>query len=343
MRLSDIVNGPWAITPEMLLEIQSIYARHINGDIIDLDAVAAKIGRPLNNHRTIASTHQDVTVIDVQGVIAKRINLLIDISGGASSQLVGVAFQQALDDTDVKGIILNIDSPGGTVDGTGELADLIYQSRGKKPIIAFSDGMIASAAYWIASACDKIYISGDTNPIGSIGVVSAHRDYSGLEAQRGIKTTEVTAGKYKRMASSYEPLTEEGRADIQDKLDYLYGIFVDAVARNRRVSTKRVLSDMADGRVFLGQQAISNGLVDGISTLSAIIADIQKRSKSPAVIRAITRPVQAISNQALKALLALQNPAATTPAPPIVDTEAEQRRKIAASIAEGAVTPGETR
>ena len=337
MTLADIVNGPWAITPEMLLEIQSIYAVHLRGDIVDLDSVTAKIGRPLNNNRTITSRQQDVTVIDIQGVIAKKINLMSDISGGASSQLVSVAFQQALDDTDVKGIILNIDSPGGTVDGTGELADLVYQSRGKKPIIAFSDGKIASAAYWIASACDSIYISGDTNPIGSIGVVTAHRDVSKAEEKAGIKTTEITAGKYKRISSQYEPLSADGRSEIQSKVDYLYSVFVDAVARNRRTTSKRVLSDMADGRIFIGKQAISNGLVDGVSTLSAIITDILMR---PAVTRA-TRVSQAMSDATLAALVAFQKPPAR-PAVPTVDI-AEQRRKIAATIAQGSMTHGEIR
>lgn len=339
MNLSDIVNGPWAITPEMLLEIQSIYSVHLRGESIDLAAVAAKIGRPLNNNRTITSRQQGVTVIDIQGPIAKKMNLLTDISGGCSSQLVMAAFNQALDDTDVKGIILNIDSPGGTVDGTGELADLIYQSRGKKPIICFSDGMIASAAYWIASACDKIFISGDTNPVGSIGVVAAHRDYSGLETQRGVKTTEISAGKYKRVSSQYEPLSADGRSEIQSKVDYLYTVFVDAVARYRRVSTKRVLSDMADGRIFIGKQAIKAGLADGVSTLPAIVESMQKR---PAKAAAATRPVQAMSDATVAALIAFQQQPAPEPAAPTVDIAAE-RRKIAANIARGALTPDVTR
>ena len=279
MKLADIVNGPWAITPEMLLEIQSIYAVHLRGDKLDLAKVEAALGRPLDNSQQDSTVQDGVAVIPVQGAIAKKMNMFSRISGGVSTQLVGNDITTALNDPAVKGIVLNIDSPGGTVDGTFELAEMIYQSRGKKPIVAFSDGMICSAAYEIASACDSIYISGDTNPVGSIGVVTAHRDVSKAEEKAGIKTTEITAGKYKRMASSYEPLTDEGRADIQDKLDYLYGVFVDTVARNRGVSTEVVLSDMADGRVFIGQQAISNGLVDGVSTMPMIISDMQDSEK----------------------------------------------------------------
>jgi signal peptide peptidase SppA len=285
MKLSDIANGPWAITPEMLIEIQGIYATHLRGDKIDISKVEAALGRPLANSQQGSTVQDGVAVISVQGVIAKKMNLLSEISGGASSQMVANDFNTAVNDPNIKGIILCIDSPGGTVDGTSELVDAIFQSRGKKPVCAFSDGMIASAAYWIASAADAIYISGDTNPIGSIGVVSAHRDYSKQEEKQGIKTTEITAGAYKRVASQYEPLSADGKAEIQGKVDYLYSIFVDSVARNRGVSTETVLSDMADGRVFLGAQAISNGLVDGVSTMPNIIADMQDNTKREQIMK----------------------------------------------------------
>ena len=337
MKLSDVVSGPWAITPEMLIEIQGIYARHIKGETVDLASLAARIGKPLSGgNKSISSTVNGVTVIDIQGAIAKKINILSDVSGGCSSQLVSAVFTNAVNDPAVKGIIINIDSPGGTVDGTSELADSIYQARGAKPVVAFSDGMIASAAYWIASACDSIYISGDTNPIGSIGVVSAHRDYSGYESQQGIKVTEITAGSYKRVASSHEPLNTEGKADIQSKVDFLYGVFVDAVARNRGTSSRRVLADMADGRVFLGKQSIKAGLVDGVSTLPKIIADMQAgQVKHRPVAQVIARqPV--ISNAAFTTILALKD-IKPAQAPPAKEDPAE-RQRIIAMIADGAGT-----
>jgi len=270
----DIVSGPWAILPDRLIEIRSIYSTHLRGEKISIPDVEAKLGRKLDNRYQGFQVQDGVAIIPIDGAIAKKMNLFSQISGGASTQLIQRDLEQALNDPKIKGIILQIDSPGGTVDGTSELADFIFQSRGQKPLIAYSDGMICSAAYWIASAADSIFISGSTNNIGSIGVVASHRDYSGYEKGAGVKTTEITAGKYKRISSQYEPLSDEGRADIQDKVDALYGVFVDAVARNRGVSTKTVLNDMADGRVFIGQQAISNGLVDGVSTLDELIDKI---------------------------------------------------------------------
>lgn len=281
MRLIDIVCGPWAITPEMLLEIQGIYATHMRGEKINIPDVEAKLGRKLDNRYESFQVIDGVAVIPVDGVIAKRMNLFSQISGGASTELIKRDIEQALNDPSIKGIILYVDSPGGTVDGTSELADFIFNSRGQKPIVAFSDGMICSAAYWIAAAAESIYISGDTNMIGSIGVVAAHRDLSKREEQYGVKTTEITAGRYKRIASQYAPLTEEGRADIQEKVDYLYAAFAGDVARYRGTSVEDVVARMADGRVFTGKQSIAAGLVDGVATLDDLIDQLsQSRQNS---------------------------------------------------------------
>jgi ClpP class serine protease len=110
--------------------------------------------------------------------------------------------------------------------------------------------------------------------VGSIGVVASHKDISGAEDKAGIKTTEIYAGQFKRIASSYAPLTDSGRQSIQDQVDYTYSLFVSAVASQRGVSEEKVLKSMADGRVFQGQQAIDAGLVDGVSTLDALVAQL---------------------------------------------------------------------
>lgn len=177
----------------------------------------------------------------------------------------------ALEDEHITAIVLDIDSPGGTVDGTFELADNIFRARREKPVYAFSDGMMASAAYAIGAAAEAVYLSGPAVHVGSIGIVSAHVDYSGAEKQMGIKTTEMFAGKYKRITSAYEPLSDEGRAIMQEQVDYMYSLFVDIVAAYRGVSIKQVLENMADGRVFIGEQVITAGLADGFTTLDGLI------------------------------------------------------------------------
>ena len=156
-------------------------------------------------------TPEGVAIIALDGVLAKRMNLLQRISGGSSTQLIERDIKSALADPAVRGILLVIDSPGGTVDGTQELAALVREGAEQKPIVAWSDGLVGSAAYWIASAAPQLFISGDVVQAGSIGVVATHVDISKAEEQRGIKTTEIVAGRYKRIASQHAPLSVEGR------------------------------------------------------------------------------------------------------------------------------------
>ena len=181
MKIIDILTSPWAIVPDKLLEIQEIYSTHLRGEKIDIKAVEAKIGEASNKEEAPYKIINEIAIIEIHGVIAKRMNLFSQISGGVSTQLVGNNITQALNDSEIKGILLDIDSPGGSVEGTQELSEIIFNGRKKKPILAFSDGMIASAAYWIASAAHEIYISSDTVTIGSIGVVATHIDKTRYE------------------------------------------------------------------------------------------------------------------------------------------------------------------
>jgi signal peptide peptidase SppA len=228
-------------------------------------------------------------------------NLFSQISGGVSTELLKRDIAQALADPAVKGLILAIDSPGGTVDGTAELSEFIREARGSKPIYAWTDGMMASAAYWIGSAADKIYISSGTTMVGSIGVVASHLDVSQAEEKAGIKTTEISAGRYKRISSQYEPLSTEGRADIQGKIDALYAEFINDIAANRGVSVDEVLTRMADGRVFVGRQAIEAGLVDGVATLESLIAAINQQQAPAGVARAANQKGQIMTLDQMRA------------------------------------------
>lgn len=271
MKIIDVLTSPWAIVPEKLYEIQEIYSTHLRGEKIDISAIEARIGKPAAEDEKPYDVVNNIAVISIHGVIAKRMNLFTRISGGVSTELAGKALDQALDDPDVTGILLDIDSPGGVIDGIQELADKVYAGRDTKPVVVYSDGMMASAAYWIGSAADLVYISGGTVMVGSIGVVATHVDYSQYEKKLGIKTTEIYAGKYKRIVSQYKPLSKEGHQDLQDTVDYLYTVFVDEIAKNRGVSAETVLENMADGKIFIGKQSIDAGLVDGVSTRDRLI------------------------------------------------------------------------
>ena len=120
---------------------------------------------------------------------------------------------------------------------------------------------MASAAYWIGSAANQVIVE-RTAQVGSIGVLYMHYDWSKYDAEMGLKVTVITSGKYKAIGNNAEPLSDDARAIIQAEMDQIYDLFIETVARNRGVSTEKVLVDMADGRVFIGQQAVEAGLAD---------------------------------------------------------------------------------
>lgn len=274
MTLLDIINAPWAISAEMLDEIQSIYLTHMRGEKIDVAAVEARLGRPLANEPAPYELVDGVALVNMTGVLAKRANLFSQISGGTSTQLVIRDIRQAVADSSVRAITLCIDSPGGTVDGTQTLASEIKAARAAKPVVAFASGTMASAAYWAGSAAEAIYIADYTTNVGSIGTLLKRLDTSSADAAAGIKKHSIFAGKYKVAGGSDAPMTPEEHAYLQAQVDYTCTLFVDDVAAHRGVSVEKVLSDMADGRVFIGQQAIDAGLVDGVSTLDDLIAKL---------------------------------------------------------------------
>lgn len=277
MNLLDVLSAPWAIVPDKLIELQGIYAAHLRGDRADLAAIEARIGKPLDNPPQGYAIEDRVAVIALEGVIAKRANLFSAISGGASSQLFARDVRQALADPKVDAILVEIDSPGGAVDGTQAAAQALASARGVKPVAAIADGTIASAAYWIGAQAEHLYLASDTTIAGSIGVVGTHVDVSRAEEQRGRKTTEIVAGRYKRIASAYGPLSDEGRAVLQDQIDQIYAVFVDAVAAARGVSVDKVLADMADGRLFIGKKAVTAGLADGVASREAVMRQLRDR------------------------------------------------------------------
>ncbi len=272
MNVVGVLTSPWAITQDRLEELTQVYSNHLKGLSTDLDGLEAKLGRPLARVEQGYDVIGGVAVIPIFGVIAKRMNLFTQISGGVSTELIGRDFEAALADAEVHSIMLHADTPGGTVDGTAELAKTIFEARGKKPVYTLVDGLMASAGVWIGSAANKVFATSETALVGSIGVVVQHVDYSERNKKLGLTVTDVYAGKYKRIAGDNKPLSEEGQAHLQERVDYIYSIFVDAVAAHRGVTTSAVLERMADGKIFVGKQAVNAGLIDGFSSLGDLVS-----------------------------------------------------------------------
>lgn len=280
MTVLDVLNSPWAIMPDRLEEIHAIYGARLRGEEPDLAAIEARIGRPMGNDPQGYEVRDGAALVPLRGVLAQRMNLMSNISGGTSTELFARDVRQALEDPAVRSIIVMADTPGGAVAGTQSAAEVVRAARGRKPIATFAEGMMASAGVWIGTASDRVILSDGATQVGSIGVVATHTDVSKREEAMGIKTTEIVAGKYKRAASQYGPLTETGRATIQEQVDYLYGLFVADVATNRGVSVEQVLESMADGRMFIGQQAIDAGIADEIGSLETLITSLNERASA---------------------------------------------------------------
>ena len=281
LKIRDLLNKPWAITPEKFQSLLDVHDRHARGEKFDVAGMKATLAdREKAADQGSYTVDSGVGIMPIEGVLAKRMDLMTFFSGGISTEAAQETLAEMLADDQVHSIILSIDSPGGEVDGTENFADAVAAST--KPIVAYVDGQACSGAYWIASQCDAIYAAHNSTVSGSIGVVMSHVDRSKANEMAGKVITDVTAGKYKRVASSNAPLSQEGRQSIQDMIDPIYTVFVDAVAKGRGVSVDTVLADMADGRVFVGDQAIKAGLVDGVATLPQVIAQLNSDFQKPA-------------------------------------------------------------
>lgn len=262
--LNHAFSGPWAITPEALQLILEIAARE---HIPDFEAVAAKRARRVDQADTMTIRESGVAVIPVVGPIFRYANLFTEISGGTSVSALARDFNGALNDPSIKAILLNVDSPGGEVAGISEFAQMVFDGRGKKRIAAYADGMMASAAYWIASAAGEI-IADATAIIGSIGIVAAVPN----PEKRSARDVEFVSSQSPRKRPN--PNTESGKSQIQAMVDDLATVFVGAVAKHRAVSTATVLEKFGQGDVFVGKKAVAAGLADRLGSFEQLVSDL---------------------------------------------------------------------
>lgn len=250
----------WALTPAKLDEVSAFVETMMQGGASRWDAATSPAGPAPALYRV---ERDGTAIIRVEGIIERRANMVANFSGGISTQMLAQSIVDAASDDEVSAIVLDIDSPGGSAMAPAEVADAIMQARKSVPVVAWTGGQMCSAAFWIGSACDAI-VAMDTSVVGSIGVAAVHYDRSAADAKDGVTRTVLSAGKYKRIASDEKPLSDEGREYMQAQIDLYYTKFVDAVAQGRGVDAATVLERMADGRIFIGTEALEAGLVDHI-------------------------------------------------------------------------------
>lgn len=275
--LRAVYETPWAILPARLATILAIVHERVSGYTPTLDEIEARIAAGQEDHglevhagsQTQRATGS-VAVLPILGTLTQRGGMTATSEPLTSTARVGQAFRLLMADPSVSAIVLEIDSPGGTVDGVQELADEIFKARGSKPIVAVANSTAASAAYWIAAAADEIVVT-PSGEVGSIGVFAAHQDLSAALEQEGVKISLISAGKFKTEGNPYQSLDAEARGAIQARVDDYYRAFTGAVARGRGVGVQAVRGGFGEGRMVGAQEAVRLGMADQVATLDDTI------------------------------------------------------------------------
>lgn len=276
----DLACGvPWAIHEPALRTLLEIAAREpVTAELLaawkdqgvdgGVHALATRGGPRLEGTRAV-TMRDGVAVLAVRGPIFRHANLFTAISGATSLALLAQDFAAAVDSRDARAILLELDSPGGETAGISEFAAQVRAATAIKPVVAYVDHLGASAAYWIAAAASSVAVS-STAVVGSIGVVSTHRDTRERDTRDGVRTIEIVSSQspFKRV----DPGTDDGRSRVQALVDRLASEFVGDVAAFRGVTAATVLADFGGGGLLVGADAVAAGMADRVSGFEAELA-----------------------------------------------------------------------
>lgn len=329
--LSYFYGQPWALERAKWDEIESILLARAAGERLSDDEVRARIGQgqrppvslwdveteafmalgPDNAYcladGTPAQTgRQVVAVVGIYGVITHRAGMFTQTSGLAAAEDIGRRVRAAVSDPAVRSIVLDVDSPGGSVYGIQEAAAEIRAARALKPVKGVANARAGSAAYWLLAQADDVGVT-PSGEVGSIGVIVEHADASALNEKLGVKITTITHGKNKALGSPNEPLSDEARADLERRVAAYGRAFEEDVAKGRGVPAAKVRKDFGQGLVFGAPEAVERGLADRVATLEQMIQRAAGRGKA-----ADAPPVAAVA--------------------PAVDTRAEERAAATARL-----------
>mgnify|MGYP003533051593 FL=1 len=239
-------------------------------DRLNLDVEGLQIKSDAKDQR-VATTNKGVAVIPIVGSMSHRSTGIEAMSGMTSYTTLQKQFEAAFNDPKVGSILMDIDSPGGSVAGAFDFRDYLMSKKGTKPVYALARDAMCSAAYLIGSTADKVYAT-QTARVGSIGVVAMHTDASGKMEKEGLKPTFISAGKFKTAGNPYEKLEGEKLKYLQDSVDESYDMFINAVADARGIDKKAIRD--TEARVYGGKKAVEIGLADGIRTYESVIAEM---------------------------------------------------------------------
>jgi signal peptide peptidase SppA len=255
----------WAGTEQSLLVAMDAHERMLAGAFTTNASGSGKS----EDQPYLLKIQGDVGVIDIKGPLVNRDSWMNKYFGITSYADISRALVYAAEESSIKGILLDIDSGGGAVNGVADAGNLISTVNKLKPVWAFSGGGMASAAYWLGASARKVY-SSNTSLLGSIGVITTHMEYSKALKEAGVGVTVMRAGKYKALANPMEPLSEKALEQIQAQLDAAYQVFIEHVAQARGVTVQVADQKMGQGREFFGDAALAAGLTDGIDSFDKV-------------------------------------------------------------------------
>jgi len=265
MKLINVVTAlwgePWLITPAMHKKLCDIVDGHITGAAHAPGGIAVMFPGDDKPAEYKFQQVDNLAVIPIHGVIGKHVGAMEKSSGATDVNDIDRELDRALDDDSIKGILLDINSPGGTTTGVPELADKIAQVAVEMPVVAYTDSMMASAAYWLGSSADLI-VASQSAQVGSIGVYMAWLDESRAMEMQGYKMELIKRGKFKGAGISGTSLSQEGRDLLQKSVDQVYDWFTDHVKTFREDAPQEAM----EGQTFFSVEALQNDLIDMVGT-----------------------------------------------------------------------------
>jgi signal peptide peptidase SppA len=291
--LSAILKGPWLINPEVAETYLPIVASLLSGKIPEgyghsheqhpenptpLQVFTIGSGESgiiaASKMKSYADAPQgSIAVISLSGPLMKE-----DNCGDPGTETIGNRIKEADQSPNIDGIILKIDSPGGSVDGTAALADIVGNTN--KPILSFVDGMMCSAAMWIGSAGDEIMASGETDIIGSIGTMISFADMQPIYEKMGMKFHNIYADGSEDKNKTFAEAKAGNYTPIKNEmLNPMNAVFTKTIQKNRAGKIDMEKENVLTGKTYLSKKAKSAGLIDSIGSMDAAVKKVSKMAK----------------------------------------------------------------
>lgn len=214
-----------------------------------------------------------IAIVRIKGALSKGRSWWQYFYGGANYGSIERDIRHAVADGNIKAIVLDIDSPGGVCAGCFELADVIRELRAEKPIVAFANGLMCSAALCLGTVASQVVVTKGTCS-GSLGVILARWDYSKLNEEIGVQVNYITSGAAKADLYPDLPMSDPERERLQAEVDSLFQLFLQSVSDGRGMDLEKLRASAGDARVFIGQEAVAAGLADRVGTLPEVIAEL---------------------------------------------------------------------